>query len=128
VEDYLESTPIAGLVAAADGLAVRPKAPTKRTRPATTFSRALGQMVNLRAVTGLIAAASLAACASLDVSATYQPPSQKPIPSSATVDKPFDQAWDGFIRQISQSFFVVNNLSKNSKSDSGRTNSAAKRE
>lgn len=58
---------------------------------------------------------ALSACASIDVEPKYQPPQATPIPSSLAVQMPFDQAWNGFVRNLSTSFFVVNNISKESR-------------
>ena len=65
------------------------------------------------AVVGL--SALVAACASLDVQSNYQPPRNEAIQNSIVVQKPFDQAWDAFVRKLSQSFFVVNTISKESR-------------
>ena len=37
------------------------------------------------------------------------------IPSSVTVAMPFNRAWDRFVRKLGQNFFVVNNISKESR-------------
>jgi len=54
-------------------------------------------------------------CASIDLQPAYEPPREQTIPSSVVVDKPFDQAWAGFVRRLSSSFFEVNNISKESQ-------------
>ena len=72
-------------------------------------------IANLRVAMGLMLMGSLNACASLDVNTMYKAPAQSPIPSSATVKKPFEKAWADFVRNLSQSFFVVNNISKDSR-------------
>ncbi len=69
----------------------------------------------LRPLICMITMAALSACASLDVKMKYQPPQQTTIPSSITVQKPFQQAWDQFVRKLGQDFFVVNNISKDSR-------------
>lgn len=71
---------------------------------------AVGRVV---AVIGL--SISVAACASLDVQSNYQPPRNDQIQNSIVVQQPFDPAWDGFVRKLSQSFFVVNTISKESR-------------
>lgn len=58
---------------------------------------------------------TLAACASLDVETQYQPPQDEAITNDVIVDKPFEPAWDAFVRQLSQSFFIVNTISKESR-------------
>jgi hypothetical protein len=59
--------------------------------------------------------AIVAGCASLDVQSNYKPPRNDAIQNSIVVQKPFDQAWDSFVRKLSQSFFVVNTISKESR-------------
>jgi len=59
--------------------------------------------------------AMLGACASLDVKSNYQPPRDEPIENAIVVQKPFDRTWDGFVRKLSQSFFEVNTISKESR-------------
>lgn len=64
---------------------------------------------------GILTLGTLTACASIDVESKYQPPQAKTIPSSVAVQLPFDQAWDGFVRNLSTSFFIINNISKSSR-------------
>jgi hypothetical protein len=63
----------------------------------------------------LLSAALLASCASMEVQTNYQPPQGGAIPNSIVVQQPFDVAWDNFVRKLSQSFFVVNQISKESR-------------
>jgi hypothetical protein len=63
----------------------------------------------------LAAVALLAGCASLDVTSSYKPPQQPTVPSSITVNKPFDAAWNDFVRNLATSFFTVNTISKESR-------------
>jgi hypothetical protein len=69
----------------------------------------------LRPWIAIFTLAALSACASIDVKPVYQPPQKQPIPSALAVQMPFDQAWNGFVRNLSTSFFVVNNISKSSR-------------
>ncbi|RCK52169.1 hypothetical protein TH25_06390 [Thalassospira profundimaris] len=55
----------------------------------------------------------LSACASGKV--TLQPPSQKiEIENEKVIDKDFNTAWDDYVAELSKSFFVINNISKDS--------------
>jgi hypothetical protein len=62
-----------------------------------------------RCVAVAASAVCLTACASLKVQSNYQPPRSAAIPNTATVAKPFE-AWDDFVRRLSQSFSVVRGI------------------
>jgi hypothetical protein len=64
---------------------------------------------------GLLAITLLAGCASIDVQSNYKPPQNPTVPSSITVNKPFDEAWNDFVRNLATSFFTVNTISKESR-------------
>lgn len=57
----------------------------------------------------------LMACAHLEVTPHYAPEIRPSNPVSLVVDKPFDRAWDEFIRRISQGFFDIQQVSKESR-------------
>ncbi len=63
----------------------------------------------------LVAIALLAGCASIDMQSNYRPPQKPTVPSSITVNKPFDAAWNDFVRNLATSFFTVNTISKESR-------------
>jgi hypothetical protein len=63
----------------------------------------------------LVATGFVAGCASIDVKSNYKPPQQPTINSSISVNKPFDQAWNDFVRNLATSFFTVNTISKESR-------------
>ncbi len=48
-------------------------------------------------------------------SSTYTPPSALEIVNSKFVQKPFEEVWDGLVKQLSSDFFVINNIDKNSR-------------
>lgn len=64
-------------------------------------------------VVGVFLAAS--GCAHLDVDTRYQPPTAFEQPASLVVDAPFDRVWDDLVRRLSQSFFHVDQVSKDSR-------------
>jgi hypothetical protein len=68
-----------------------------------------------RCVAVAASAVCLTACASLQVQSNYQPPRSTTIPNTATVAKPFDAAWDDFVRRLSQTFFAVHQISRDSR-------------
>lgn len=55
------------------------------------------------------------ACVSLDVSASYTPPQEPGRSTSVHLDAPFDATWDKLVRRLSQSFFEVGQVSKDSR-------------
>lgn len=55
----------------------------------------------------------LASCASS--SATYVNSSPHNIENKAVIDKPFETTWNEFVSRASEDFFVVNNISKESR-------------
>ncbi len=63
----------------------------------------------------LVATGLVAGCASIDVKSSYKPPQQPTVNSSISVNKPFDQAWNDFVRNLATSFFTVNTISKESR-------------
>ena len=69
----------------------------------------------VRQLSALAVLFALGACGGADLRGNYTPPGARSIPSSVTVDQPFDQAWEGFVRRLSQGFFQVNNISKESR-------------
>lgn len=59
-------------------------------------------------------ALAVAGCASSDV--RYQPPSSaQTAQTERTINMPFDRAWDQYVEGLSRSFFVINNISKESR-------------
>ncbi len=53
-----------------------------------------------------------AACASTQTS--YMSPRDYPVKTERMINKPFDKVWDSYIEELSKSFFVINNISKES--------------
>ena len=45
----------------------------------------------------------------------YTPPTQQAVTTDRTVAVPFDQFWDVYVEQLSKSFFVINNIEKESR-------------
>jgi hypothetical protein len=72
-------------------------------------------MPRLAGLASFVVLGMLSACASLDVSSDYKPPEHPTVPSSITVNKPFDDAWNDFVRNLATSFFTVNTISKESR-------------
>jgi len=60
------------------------------------------------------AALPLAGCAASSTSNHINPPSLE-IENEATLNKPFDEVWDGMIANLAKSFFVINNVDKTSR-------------
>jgi hypothetical protein len=58
-------------------------------------------------------ALGLAACAGSN--ATYTPPTGPSVATERSVSAPFDTAWDAYVAELSKSFFVINNISKDSR-------------
>ncbi|TGU71036.1 hypothetical protein E4633_11845 [Geomonas terrae] len=59
---------------------------------------------------------SLAGCATQGVNSThYTAPVQAKIANEATVQKQNTQVWDGLVKEISKSFYVINNIDKESR-------------
>lgn len=55
----------------------------------------------------------LTACAGADFS--YRAPINKTIENEIILDKPFEYIWDGYVAELSKSFFVINNIEKSSR-------------
>ena len=74
-------------------------------------------MDNLRiAATSLISAVMFSGCATQATSTfNYTKPSDKRHTNEIIVNKPFETVWSGLIKQLSKSFFVVNNVEKESR-------------
>ena len=63
---------------------------------------------------GLLAVATLlSGCASVKTS--YAPPDKHKVVTNKVVNTEFDAAWNTFVKELSGSFFVVNNIDKNSR-------------
>lgn len=62
----------------------------------------------------LAAALPLAGCAASSTTSNVRPEALD-IPNEATIDRPFDEAWDGMIANLAKSFFVINNVDKTSR-------------
>lgn len=54
-------------------------------------------------------------CARLDLTAEYVPPPARPEPATLRLDRAFDAVWNDLVRRISQSFFDVEQVSKDSR-------------
>jgi len=63
----------------------------------------------------LVAIVSLVGCARLDVAANYVEPRPQAEAATLRVDRPFDRVWNDLVRRISQSFFDVEQVSKDSR-------------
>lgn len=61
----------------------------------------------------LFASIMLSACASSSTS--YTPPQPVQVNTERVVRMPFDIAWDRYVEALSSSFFVINNISKDSR-------------
>lgn len=55
----------------------------------------------------------LSACASSTY--TYTPPQATEVQTERMLDMPFEKAWDDYVAELSKSFFVINNISKDSR-------------
>ncbi len=62
----------------------------------------------------LAAALPLAGCAATSTT-THNEPTPVDIANEATINKPFDEVWDGLIANLAKSFFVINNVDKTSR-------------
>ena len=69
----------------------------------------------VRATAAFSVVAFLVSCASMEVTSNYQPPPNAAVQNSVVVPQPFDAAWDQFVRKLSQGFFVINQISKESR-------------
>lgn len=69
--------------------------------------------MSFRAITPALLALSLTACVSSTV--RYDLPDQIPITTSVEVSEPFDTVWSRLVRSLSEDFFVINNVEKDSK-------------
>lgn len=64
----------------------------------------------------LVCAAGIAVTAGCATStASYSPPKTVQIQNSKVISKPFDEVWDGLVKELSSDFFVINNIDKNSR-------------
>ena len=61
----------------------------------------------------LIVAALLVGCASTE--STYTPPASSGLQTERTLDSNFEDVWDRYVANLSKSFFVINNISKESR-------------
>lgn len=61
----------------------------------------------------LLASFMLTACASS--TANYRPPHSYDVVTERTLNMPFAQTWDMYVAKLSESFFVINNISKESR-------------
>lgn len=61
----------------------------------------------------VVLATTLAGCAAS--TADYSPPEARNVTTERVVRMPFDMAWDRYVSELSKSFFVINNISKNSR-------------
>lgn len=58
----------------------------------------------------------LAACATQGVNAlNYTAPIPTKIINEGIIQKPYSQVWDGLVKEISKSFYVINNIDKESR-------------
>lgn len=55
----------------------------------------------------------LGGCATSSID--YTPPVERKIQNSKLVQRPFDEVWDGLVKNLSSDFFVINNIDKNSR-------------
>lgn len=63
-----------------------------------------------------IAIIAISGCATKGTNqVNYSPPVEKSIQNKITLDKNFDDVWDKLIANISASFFVINNIDKDSR-------------
>lgn len=69
--------------------------------------------MSFRSITPALLALSLAACANSTV--RYDPPDPIPVTTSAEINEPFDAVWNKLVRSLSEDFFVINNVEKDSK-------------
>lgn len=58
-------------------------------------------------------AVTLTACAS--TKSSYQPSMKNTVQTETVVDMGFDRLWDRTVAELSQSFFVINNISRDSR-------------
>lgn len=62
--------------------------------------------------TGLVLAIFLAGCASTDTNYTPPPPAE--VSTETVLVQPFAKAWDAYVAELSRSFYVINNISRDS--------------
>lgn len=67
----------------------------------------------LRITTRIVAVLALAACASS--THLYTPPGKQSVSTEKLIGKPFSEAWDSYVSKLSEDFFVINNISKESR-------------
>ena len=59
------------------------------------------------------AALALAGCASS--SHLYTPPGEQDVSTEKLIEKPFLEVWDSYVSKLTEDFFVINNISKESR-------------
>ncbi len=64
-------------------------------------------------ITTLLALLVLGACATSG--ASYRQPATYNIETERMLDTPFADVWDMYVAKLSESFFVINNISKDSR-------------
>lgn len=58
---------------------------------------------------------NLLGCATTTSSFVYMPPNEAKYDNEIFVDRPFEVVWDDLVKQISKSFYVINNIEKASR-------------
>jgi hypothetical protein len=81
----------------------------------TSFLTTLGRTPSVQISFGL-ALVLTAGCVTPGTSDySYGPPDQSPVLNETLVDEPFEHVWDRLVGQLAKSFFVINNIEKESR-------------
>jgi hypothetical protein len=57
----------------------------------------------------------ISGCATKQVAARYVPGPQTTVQNEVIVREPFSKVWDTLVRELAKSFFVINNIEKESR-------------
>jgi hypothetical protein len=85
----------------------------KKIAPQNTSALSKPFIIKFRGLFILFISATLGSCAGS--TANYQAPSEIRVENERTLPISFEQAWDLYVAELSKSFFVINNISKESR-------------
>ena len=69
-----------------------------------------------RLILALVITLALCGCATQGVSSrSYTPPSQSPVKNEKVVGRPQAAVWDELVKELSKSFYVINNIERESR-------------
>lgn len=67
----------------------------------------------MRLAAVLVGVLALAGCAGSKMD--YTPPMPREVATERILEMPFEKAWDAYVAELSKTFFVINNISKESR-------------